>query len=132
MAQDFGSKPIPASVSEKPVSSSLRLLLWHTMIQVGAGWWFLDQGGYVPGFGLNETAPHLTRNQSQNRTNGTSWVATELGGSGRATSLGGLRPPNAGPSFTEHDSIPSFPYEGWFVGVSASSLGWEAPECFQR
>ena len=31
------------------IMSSLRLLLWHMMIQVGVGWWFLDQAGYVVG-----------------------------------------------------------------------------------
>ena len=40
--------------------------------------WFLDQGGYVPAFGLNETVPPLERNQSQSdpHVNGTSGVAT--------------------------------------------------------
>ena len=41
-----------------------RLLCWPLMIQVGAGWWFLDQGGYVPGLGPNDTSGPPFHNDS--------------------------------------------------------------------
>ena len=39
------------------IMSPLRLCLWHSMIQVGVGWWFVDQGDHVPGISLNATDP---------------------------------------------------------------------------
>ena len=42
-----------------------RLSLWHMMIQVGAGWWFLEQGGHVPGFSSNEMASPIIQNESR-------------------------------------------------------------------
>ena len=97
--------------------SPWRLRLWYTMIQVGAGWWFLDQGGYVPGFGLNKTVPPLERNQSQNdiHVNGTSEVAASRTWWFWEGSLPWwtTADPNAGPSPCKKESPL---YEGWFVG----------------
>ena len=111
------------------IMSPLRLALWHTMIQVGAGWWFVEQGGYdVPGLSPNATVPLSTPNESspnvsnppEDTANRTWWFWQD-----RFMWWFGADPNVSAPP--PHEDIP-FLRDGLF-GASASLLGWGEPEC---
>ena len=91
-------------------------------MHAGAVWWLLQQGDYVPGFGLNETVPPTPQNQSQIDSNDTPpsfpnrtwwfwsgsvpwWDSTD---------------PNVGP---EPANDNPFPFEGW-VGWGFRLFAW--------
>ena len=91
--------------------SLLHLLVWHTMIRAGVGWWFLDQ----PGLSLNETVPLFSRNQSRNHTNSSTpeistnrtWWLWE-----GSLPWWTMADPNVGPENINDEPLP---YEGWWV-----------------